>query len=291
MGVGRESHLKCLAAASLAGTSQEANLKHITATWDAVWEVYLDPKWAWQRLRLYGAQNWVLEQYLKKLHVRVKQLVVFFDAAGIGNGGGWGADAVMRACCRVVCWPRGNDQWRVRVVLVDEHRTTRKPREGQVGHRLLRPAWSQQGDQPVRGLTWCSVVAPSKPPQAPCSSQAATQPTASVPGPSTPPPAKRSKAEQGLQCSTKHAAHWGGQVAPTAGGQTRQLCQPRARSTLSWAKSGCETGHPRPSSSLLWHSSGTLSSCHQLTISACTSCPLYGLMRDEGADAHPQLMC
>ncbi|KAJ9509355.1 hypothetical protein QJQ45_001812 [Haematococcus lacustris] len=51
-------HLQHLAAASSAGTSLEANLKHITvtlATWDAVWEVYLDPKWAEQRLRLYGA--------------------------------------------------------------------------------------------------------------------------------------------------------------------------------------------------------------------------------------------
>ncbi|GFH07477.1 hypothetical protein HaLaN_02282 [Haematococcus lacustris] len=40
-------HLQHLAAVSLAGTSLEANLKHITvtwdATWDAVWEVYLDP--------------------------------------------------------------------------------------------------------------------------------------------------------------------------------------------------------------------------------------------------------
>ncbi|KAJ9525716.1 hypothetical protein QJQ45_003453 [Haematococcus lacustris] len=40
---------------------------------------------------------------------------------------------------------------------------------------------------------WCPVVAPRKPPQAPRSSQAATQPAASEPGPSTPPPAKRSK--------------------------------------------------------------------------------------------------
>ncbi|GFH30633.1 hypothetical protein HaLaN_29520 [Haematococcus lacustris] len=42
-----KSHLQHLAAASSAGTSLEANLKHITvtlATWDAVWEVYLDPK-------------------------------------------------------------------------------------------------------------------------------------------------------------------------------------------------------------------------------------------------------
>ncbi|GFH11157.1 hypothetical protein HaLaN_06607 [Haematococcus lacustris] len=69
----------------------EADLKHITvtlATWDAVWEVYLDPKWAQQRLRLYGAQDRTLEQFLKKLedmeevsmqrHGRAKQLVVFF---------------------------------------------------------------------------------------------------------------------------------------------------------------------------------------------------------------------
>ncbi|KAJ9524355.1 hypothetical protein QJQ45_008544, partial [Haematococcus lacustris] len=124
-------HLQHLAAASSAGTSLEANLKHITvtlATWDAVWEVYLDAKWARQRLRLYGGQDRALEQFFKK-----------------------------------------------------------------VEHRLLHPAWSQQRDQPVWGLLWCPVVAPRKPPQAPCSSQAATQPAASEPGPSTPPPAKRNK--------------------------------------------------------------------------------------------------
>ncbi|GFH08937.1 uncharacterized protein HaLaN_03984, partial [Haematococcus lacustris] len=109
-------HLQHLAAASSAGTSLVANLKHITvtlATWDAVWEVYLDPKWAEQRLRLYGAQDRTLEQFFKKLeedmaevsmerHGRAKQLVVFFGAAGIGTRGGWGADAVLRACCKVM---------------------------------------------------------------------------------------------------------------------------------------------------------------------------------------------
>ncbi|KAJ9513636.1 hypothetical protein QJQ45_006195 [Haematococcus lacustris] len=53
---------------------------------------------------------------------------------------------------------------------------------------MERPAWSQQRDQPVRGMMWCPAVAPCKPPQAPCSSQAASEP-----GPSTPPPAKRTK--------------------------------------------------------------------------------------------------
>ncbi|KAJ9506558.1 hypothetical protein QJQ45_004711 [Haematococcus lacustris] len=68
-----------------------------------------------------------------------------------------------------------------------------KPPAGQVELRMLRPAWSQQHDWLVRGLMWCPVVAPRKPPQAPRSSQAATQPAASEPGPSTPMPAKHSK--------------------------------------------------------------------------------------------------
>ncbi|KAJ9516425.1 hypothetical protein QJQ45_011098 [Haematococcus lacustris] len=204
-------HLQHLAAASSAGTSLEANLKHITvtlATWDAVWEVYLDPKWARQRLRLYGAQDRALKQFFNKLeekmaelsmerHNHAKQLVVFFGAASIGTAGGWGADAVLRACRKVVCRPRGTDQLRGRVVLVDEHRTTRvssavngkQPCE----EELNTLTWSQQRDQPVRGMMWCPVVAPRKPPQAPRSSQEATPTAASEPGPSTPQPAKRSK--------------------------------------------------------------------------------------------------
>ncbi|KAJ9528060.1 hypothetical protein QJQ45_005675 [Haematococcus lacustris] len=160
-----------------------------------------------------------MAQVSMKRHGRAKQLVVFFGAADIGTKGGWGADAVLRACCKVVCRPRGTDQRRGRVVLVDEHRTSRvssavngqqpcerqlnkrratrpadrKPPAGQVEHRLVRPAWSQLRDQPVRGMMWCPVVGPRKPPQAPRNSQAATQAAASEPGPSTPLPAKRSK--------------------------------------------------------------------------------------------------
>ncbi|KAJ9507850.1 hypothetical protein QJQ45_021221 [Haematococcus lacustris] len=60
-------------------------------------------------------------------------------------------------------------------------------------------SWSQWRDQPVWGLMWCPVVGPRNLPQPPCSSQGATQPAASEPGPSTPPPAKcsrRTKAQQ-----------------------------------------------------------------------------------------------
>ncbi|GFH13674.1 uncharacterized protein HaLaN_09607 [Haematococcus lacustris] len=109
-------HLHHLAAASSAGTSLVANLKHITvtlATQDTMWEVYLDPKWARQRLRLYGAQDRAQEQFFKQLeedmaevsmerHGHAKQLVVFFGVATIGT-----------------------EQLRGRLVLADEHRTTR----------------------------------------------------------------------------------------------------------------------------------------------------------------------
>ncbi|KAJ9517906.1 hypothetical protein QJQ45_004160 [Haematococcus lacustris] len=199
-------HLQHLAAASSAGTSLEANLKHITvtlATWDAVWEVYLDPKWARQRLRLYGAQDRALEHFFNKLeedmaelsmkrHKRAKQLVVFFGAASIGTAGGWGADAVLRACRKVVCRPRGTDQLRGRVVLVDEHRTT-------------RVSSAVNGKQPCE-VELNTLMPPRKPPQAPRSSQEATPAAASEPGPSTPQPAqrsKRTKAEPGAAEPTK----------------------------------------------------------------------------------------
>ncbi|KAJ9530572.1 hypothetical protein QJQ45_012494 [Haematococcus lacustris] len=59
----------------------------------------------------------------------VKQLVAFFSAAGIGTRGGWGAEAVLRACCKLVCRTRGTkeegtNQQRGRVVLVDEFHTS-----------------------------------------------------------------------------------------------------------------------------------------------------------------------
>ncbi|GFH11840.1 hypothetical protein HaLaN_07409, partial [Haematococcus lacustris] len=61
---------------------------------------------------------------------------------------------------------------------------------------------------PVRGLMWCPVVAPRKPPQAPCSSQEATPAAAAEPGPSTPSPAirsERTKAEQAVEAKGKAA--------------------------------------------------------------------------------------
>ncbi|GFH25982.1 uncharacterized protein HaLaN_24044 [Haematococcus lacustris] len=151
-------------APSPAPGSSQLNLKHITATlatWDAVWEVYLDPKWVWQRLRLYGAQDRAQEQFLKKLekemaevsmkrHKRAKQLVLFFGAAGVGTGGGWGVDAVLRGYCKVVCLAQGRRPGRGRVMLVDEHRTSQPWRNSARCHRWARlhPVSATDAEEP-----------------------------------------------------------------------------------------------------------------------------------------------
>ncbi|KAJ9509023.1 hypothetical protein QJQ45_001516 [Haematococcus lacustris] len=165
-------HLQHLAAASSSGTSLEANLKHITvilATWDAVWE--MDPKWARQRLRLYGAQDRALEQFFKKVRV----------------GG-----------------PKGAGQRRGRVVLVDEHRTS-------------RVSSAVNGKQPL---------SPHKPPQAPRSSHEATPAAASEPGPRTPPPAKRSKRTKAEQAAepTQPTKAAKAKPAPKPGGWLDRDC-------------------------------------------------------------------
>ncbi|KAJ9532527.1 hypothetical protein QJQ45_010600 [Haematococcus lacustris] len=180
--------LQHLAAATPAGTSLVAIQRHVAvtlATWDTVWEEYLHPQWAAQLMRLHGAQEKVLERYFKGTRWGTrKQLVVFFDNAGIGTGGGWGAKAVLQACRKVV--ERANsgkptDRVPGKVVTVDEFRTSRvssamnspqpceaeldrskptrlegwKPQPGQVQNRLLRSARSKRFEAPVLGLMWC----------------------------------------------------------------------------------------------------------------------------------------
>ncbi|KAL6758668.1 hypothetical protein V8C86DRAFT_3092862 [Haematococcus lacustris] len=66
----RQAQAEHRAAATPAGTSLMAIQRHVAvtlATWDAVCGEYLHPKWAEQRMRLYGAQEKVQERYFKKL--------------------------------------------------------------------------------------------------------------------------------------------------------------------------------------------------------------------------------
>ncbi|GFH14100.1 hypothetical protein HaLaN_10088, partial [Haematococcus lacustris] len=90
-------------------------------------------------MRLYGAQEKVLERYFKKLVEEAasvsqqewgtrQQLVVFFGNASIGTRGGWVALAVLQACRKVVERPNSGkpiDRVPGRVVTVDEFRTSR----------------------------------------------------------------------------------------------------------------------------------------------------------------------
>ncbi|KAJ9514123.1 hypothetical protein QJQ45_002221 [Haematococcus lacustris] len=81
--------------------------------------------------------------------------------------------------------PRGIDQRRGSVVLVDEHSTS-------------RVSSAVNGQQPCESrLNKCRDTSP----QAPCSSQKATQPAASEPKLSTPPPAKRGKRTKAEQAA------------------------------------------------------------------------------------------
>ncbi|KAJ9526143.1 hypothetical protein QJQ45_009582 [Haematococcus lacustris] len=180
--------LQHLAAATPAGPSLVAIQRHVAvtlATWDAVWGEYLHPKWAKQKMRLYGAKEKVLERYFKELEEEAavvsqqrwgtrKELAVFLATLPLARG----------ACCKVVERPisgRPTDRVKGKVVTVDELRTCRvssamnnpqpceeeldrskptrpegwKPEAGQVQHRLLQSAWSKRFEAPVWGLMWC----------------------------------------------------------------------------------------------------------------------------------------
>ncbi|KAJ9507886.1 hypothetical protein QJQ45_021246, partial [Haematococcus lacustris] len=91
----------------------------------------------------------------------------------------------------------GESKWRPLELCRWQHRG-RLPAQGKeypaLGFKKLRErAPKAQAQQPA--------VAPRKPPQPPCSSQAATQPAVSKPWPSTPTPAKRSKGTKAEQAA------------------------------------------------------------------------------------------
>ncbi|KAJ9531370.1 hypothetical protein QJQ45_006823 [Haematococcus lacustris] len=170
-----QPQLQRLAAATPADTtldSLHAHILSLNATWGALWEEYLKPRWRRQRLALHHAQE---RDYHEERGVAV------FLGAGNFCQGGWKAGAVQAGFRKVVEQPgRPNTDPRPdRLVIVDEFRTTRVsssvharqpcelhlppdqprpadwvPPAGQVNHWLLRPAWSLRHAKEVRGLKW-----------------------------------------------------------------------------------------------------------------------------------------
>ncbi|KAJ9517948.1 hypothetical protein QJQ45_004242 [Haematococcus lacustris] len=210
-----------LVAATPAGTTMDSLQAHILAlkaSWDALWEEYLKPRWRRQRLGLHHAQDRVIEAFCKKVvngmkwvsrqHYHQERGVAVFLGAGCFSQGGWKANAVREGFRRVVEQPSrpSADPRPDRLVIVDEFRTTRvsssvharqpcelhlpddRPRPedwvppaGQVNQRLLRPAWSLRHSKDVRGLKWCHED-PPPPAQAP-----PPLPPAQAPPPPPPP--------------------------------------------------------------------------------------------------------
>ncbi|KAJ9528860.1 hypothetical protein QJQ45_000102 [Haematococcus lacustris] len=195
-----------LAAATPAGTSLgglHAHVLALKATWDALWEEYLKPRWRMQRLALHHAQERVIEAFCKKVVNGMKWVsrhyyhqergVAVFLGAGNFSQGGWKAGAVRAGFRKVVEQPSrpSADPRPDRLVIVDEFRTSRVsssvharqpcelhlppnqprpadwvPPAGQVNPRLVRPAWSLRHAKYVRGLSWCHQVPPNPPPPA-----------------------------------------------------------------------------------------------------------------------------
>ncbi|KAJ9516358.1 hypothetical protein QJQ45_001044 [Haematococcus lacustris] len=220
-----QPQLQQLAAATQAGItldSLQAHILALKATWDALWEEYLRPRWRRQRLGLHHAQDHVIEAFCKK-----ERGVAVFLGAGNFSQGGWKAGAVREGFRRVVQQPSrpSADPRPDRLVIVDEFRTSRVsssvharqpcelhlppnqprpadwvPPAGQVIPRLVRPAWSLRHAKYVRGLstppfpqprTPLPLPQPSPPPPPPA--QAPLPPAPAQPP--TPPPAQAPPAQ------------------------------------------------------------------------------------------------
>ncbi|KAJ9525407.1 hypothetical protein QJQ45_003207 [Haematococcus lacustris] len=190
-----------LAAATPAGTSLgglHAHVLALKATWDALWEEYLKPRWRRQRLALHHAQERVIEAFCKKVVNGMKWVsrhyyhqergVAVFLGAGNFCQGGWKAGAVRAGFRKVVEQPSrpSADPRPDRLVIVDEFRTSRvsssvharQPCELHLPPNQPRPAdWV-----PPEGQVNPRLAPPPPPP-------AQAQPLPAAPGPAPPPQA------------------------------------------------------------------------------------------------------
>ncbi|KAJ9522047.1 hypothetical protein QJQ45_005104 [Haematococcus lacustris] len=135
-----QPQLQQLAAATPAGTTLgglHAHVMALKATWDALWEEYLKPRWRRQRLALHHAQERVIEAFCKKVvngmkwvsrhYYHTERGVAVFLGAGNFSQGGWKAGAVRAGFRKVVEQPSrpSADPRPDRLVIVDEFRTSR----------------------------------------------------------------------------------------------------------------------------------------------------------------------
>lgn len=145
---GMRPALTALSEASAKGADATTFRKHVATlleNYDALWTEYLKPRWANQRLRLYGGKKRVFARFFNKLVVPGKRTVVAYGAAKFAPGGR-GEVAVPTTRAFKEC------RHRFLTVPVDEFRTS-KMFNGDKETVLKRVV---EGDgKEVRGLLWC----------------------------------------------------------------------------------------------------------------------------------------
>ena len=150
---GVQEELAALSRVSTKGVSvpdHEAFLSANLQTFDALWHEYTMPRWARQRLRLYGGKQRVFARFLRKVGEEAraegggKPVAVAYGAAKF-EPGGKGELAVPTARAYRECAVR------FETVLVDEFRTSRVSAESGA---LLKAVQSRKTGRAVRGLLW-----------------------------------------------------------------------------------------------------------------------------------------
>ncbi|KAJ9518216.1 hypothetical protein QJQ45_010123 [Haematococcus lacustris] len=184
---------------SLASYRQFADT--VLATYDAMWAEVSKPRWANAKFRLNCGKQRVVASF------GILWMGGGEESRGLGQQGELMGQEPPVGLTLALTIPAkasiaiGDLLYVIRVGSREVFRVDRLANLRFLDLRLLRPALSQQRDQPVRGIMWWPVVAPRKPPQPPRSSQAATLAASTEPGPSTPSQAKRSKRTKAEQAA------------------------------------------------------------------------------------------
>lgn len=151
--------LKTLAALSAASPKGADTLQFreyietVLDNYDTLWEEYLKPRWAQQRLRLYGGKKRVFAKFFNKLQGDDKKVLVAYGSAKFApTGSGELSVPTSRAFKETSC--------RFTVFPVDEFRTT-AVYNGDKTTVLQSVAKKSSGDK-LRGLLWCCSTSPSK---------------------------------------------------------------------------------------------------------------------------------
>ncbi len=149
--------LLALANASTKGVDLAAHEAHIETyrqQYHTLWLEYIHPRWAQQRMRLFGGKKRVFANFFNSIQARdpSKEVVVGYGSAKFAPGGkGEVSVPVCRAfkeCC-----------YRFRTLVVDEFRTTMVHHESDSILKLVR---RKDNNTKLRDLLWCESTSPER---------------------------------------------------------------------------------------------------------------------------------